>query len=92
MREHIVSYMREKYSDVPLVLYGPFEAPIYKVQNMCRMRFVIKCRINKRTRDFIGELIREFSRGMVSGGGGRRLPIKSDKNLTVSVDINPSTV
>ncbi len=75
--------IREKlagvYSDVQAVVFGPFEAPIYKVQNSCRMRMVIKCRLNKRTRDFLSEILCDF---------GRKIP----KRLTLSADLNPSSL
>ena len=32
------------YRDVPLISFGPFEAPVYRVDNRYRMRIVIKCK------------------------------------------------
>ena len=80
MYKRIIEHTKTEFTDVPIVLYGPFEAPIYKVQNMFRMRFVMKCRLNKRTRDFISELMSEFGRN------------KGEGRITISVDLNPSTV
>ncbi len=68
-----------EYSDVQAVVFGPFEAPVYKVQNTCRMRLVIKCKLNRRARHFIGHLLFEF------GKVGAR-------NLTINADLNPSSL
>ena len=80
MYKRIVEHTKTEFTDVPIVLYGPFEAPIYKVQNMFRMRFVMKCKLNKRTRDFVSELMSEFSKN------------RGENRITISVDLNPSTV
>ena len=67
------------FSDVPLVIFGPFEAPVYKVENKYRLRIVIKCRLNKRSRELFATLIKSFT--------------KSDsKQITVSIDLNPSNL
>lgn len=76
---------KRDFSDIGIIVYGPFEAPVYKVQNMCRMRFVIKCRLNKRTRLFISELMTDFS-------GKYAENRRNKQKISVSVDLNPSTV
>ncbi|MBQ3901460.1 MAG: primosomal protein N' [Clostridia bacterium] len=82
-KERMLEHLRRDYSGVKTVIYGPFEAPIYKIQNVCRLRFVIKCRLDRRTREFLSVMLTEFTRG----GQGRTL-----KNLKVSVDLNPTSV
>ncbi len=92
MMERIREHIRVDYRDVPLILFGPFEAPIYRAQNAYRMRFVIKCRLNNRSRALISDLLCEFSK---SGGGSalKKLPnSKTNGRITVSADLNPSTV
>lgn len=68
-----------EYSDVPVVSYGPFEAPVYKVENKYRMRMVIKCRLNRRSRSMFSELLCEFSKSGIRG-------------LNLSIDFNPSSL
>ena len=68
-----------EYSDVSVVKYGPFEAPVYKVEGKYRMRTVIKCRLNKRSRALLSMLLCEFSKSGVRG-------------LTLSIDLNPSSL
>lgn len=86
MKERILEHIKDDYGDVPLVVYGPFEAPVYRVQNICRMRFVIKCRLNKRTRAFISALMCEFGKASTDRKTGK------NTRITVSVDLNPTTV
>ena len=85
MGERIREHIREEYTDVKAIIYGPFEAPVYKVQNVCRLRFVIKCRLNKRTREFISSLLCDFSK---NGKNSRR----GSTQVRVSADLNPSVI
>jgi primosomal protein N' (replication factor Y) (superfamily II helicase) len=66
------------YSDVPIQMFGPFEAPVYRVDNVYRMRAVIKCRLTRRTRAMFSELLQTFS-------ALRQRPV-------LSVDFNPSSI
>lgn len=68
-----------EYNDVPTVIFGPFEAPVYRVDNKYRMRMVIKCRLNRRSRALFAQLLTENSK---SGSGTPLL----------SVDFNPSSL
>lgn len=69
----------KEYADVPLVLFGPFEAPVYKVDGKYRMRLIAKCRLNKRSRAMFSDIVSRFSR---SGA----------KGITLSADFNPSSI
>lgn len=84
MGERIREYTRKEYTDVKAIIYGPFEAPVYKVQNVCRLRFVIKCRLNKRTREFISSLLCDFSKGGPKSRGASA--------VRVTADLNPSSI
>ncbi len=68
-----------EYSDLPIIAYGPFEAPVYKVENKYRMRMVLKCTNNKRTRAMLREILSYFGSSGASG-------------LSLSVDINPTNL
>ena len=67
-----------EYRDVPLVTFGPFEAPVYRVDNKYRMRMVLKCKLDRRTLSMLAELLCKFPMLM--------------KKITVSIDLNPSTL
>ena len=79
MSEILDAGLSEEFSDVPIVKYGPFEAPVYKVEGKYRMRMVIKCRLNKRSRALFSMLLHEFSKSGVKG-------------LSLSIDFNPSSL
>ena len=65
------------YGELPFVVFGPFEAQVYKLNEKYRMRMVVKCKLTSRSRVLFGELLREFA---------------SDRAVTLSVDLNPLTV
>ena len=67
------------YSGLPIEIYGPFEAPVYKVENKYRMRVVAKCVLNKQSRALFSSVLAEFSQAGVKG-------------LSLSVDFNPSNL
>ncbi len=79
LSDMICERMKGEYSDLPLVVYGPFEAPVYKVDGKYRMRMVVKCRNNKRLRSMLSEILSHFS-----GSGAQ--------GLSLSVDINPTNL
>lgn len=63
------------FKDVALIIFGPFEAPIYRLKNKYRMRLVTKCKDNKRTRELFRTMEREYS-------------INAHKKVTIILDIN----
>ena len=71
----------EVFSDVPVVAFGPFEAPVYRVDNVYRMRMVVKCRLNRRARAMFAAILRAFT----ADSRGTHKPV-------LSVDFNPSSI
>lgn len=75
--------IREKvsgeFSGIPIVCFGPFEAPVYKLDGKYRMRIVIKCRLNRQMRAMLSQIYSEFNRRK-----------RTDPQL--SVDLNPSSL
>ncbi len=79
LREEINKYMLGEYEDVKLMVFGPFESPVYKADGKYRMRIVIKCKLNKRSREFFSRLLSEFG--------------KNNKSRAImSVNFNPTTL
>ena len=68
-----------EYSDVQMAVFGPFEAQIYRVNEKYRMRMILKCRLNKRTRALLDRVMTEA--GSLCSG-----------RVNVSIDINPSNL
>ena len=60
------------------IVFGPFEASVYRVNEKYRMRLVVKCRLNRESRKMFSEILGEFS--------------KSARNVSLSIDFNPMTV
>jgi primosomal protein N' (replication factor Y) len=77
--EQIASISKKDFSDIPLVVFGPFEAPVYKVENKYRLRTVLKCRLNKRSREFFAILFKNFAK-------------TNNKYVNMSIDFNPSNL
>ena len=66
-----------EYARLPFVVYGPFEAQVYKLNEKYRMRMMVKCRLNAQSRRLFSELLCELSK---------------DRRVTLTVDLNPLTV
>ena len=69
----------EKYPDAKTVVFGPIEAPLYKLNGIYRMRVIIKCKMNNITRRLISEAYSELSRNV-------------GKRVGISVDVNPTNM
>ncbi len=79
LREEIERYTKDEFSDVKLIVFGPFESPVYKAEGKYRMRIVIKCKLNKRSREFFSHLLADFG--------------KNNKSRAVmSVSFNPTAL
>lgn len=77
LREEIETLIGGEYKDVEMIIFGPFEAPVYKVEGKYRIRMVIKCRLNRRSRALFSHLLKTFSKE------GAYRPI-------LTVDFNPT--
>ena len=60
-------------------MFGPFEAPIYKLNEKFRVRIVVKFKNSKSMRIMFRSAMEDF---------GQKFP----QNITVSVDLNPNTI
>jgi len=77
--ELLSGYLQGEYSDVKLLIYGPFPASVYKLNKNYRLRYIIKCKTNKRTKELFSQILREMGK-------------QATKKVSVSVDVNPSMV
>ncbi len=68
-----------EFHDVPVKVYGPFEAPVYKLDGKYRMRIVIKTVLNKKSREMFSQIYTVFNKRK-----------KTEPQL--SVDFNPSSL
>ena len=79
LSEELAKLLAADYHDVKLIAFGPFEAPVYRADGKYRMRMVIKCALNRRTRAMFGALLDAF---------GRQKP----HTPLLTVDFNPSAL
>ncbi len=77
--DELKSQITSDYQDIKLIVFGPFEAPIYKINDTYRMRFVIKCRSNKRTRALLRSCLNKTMQ-------------KLGKKVSISIDVNPNSI
>lgn len=66
--------LKGEFRGLRMIFFGPFEAPIYKLNGKYRIRYLIKCRYDKTTRAFFQKLFSEFS---------------ALDGVSLSADINP---
>ena len=72
----MVELARREYADLPLYIFGPFEAQVYKAAGKYRLRMILKCKNNRRTREYLSRILTDFGR-------------HEGRHITLSVDINP---
>lgn len=77
LRQEIDKLAAIDFRDVQMIIYGPFESPVYKVEEKYRMRIVIKCRLNRRSRELFSKLLVDFGRN-------------SKGKTALSIDFNPT--
>ena len=77
LSDSIMEKVQGKYGGLPFVVFGPFEAQVYKLNDKFRMRMVVKCRLNNECRRMFGELLIQFA---------------PKRDVTLAIDLNPLTV
>ncbi|MBE6834684.1 MAG: primosomal protein N' [Ruminococcaceae bacterium] len=70
----------EQFSDVQLIVLGPIAPHVAKVGGKYRFRIIIKCRNNKRTREMISSLLKDFASNSSFNG------------VSAIADMNPDTI
>lgn len=72
--------LRQKFMpSEDLLVYGPFEAPVYRLDNRYRVRVIIKCRVSDMLNQILSELL-------------VRAAVGSDHSVRATVDFNPNGV
>lgn len=68
-----------RYEKIPMSVYGPFEAPVFRLKDQYRMRMVVKTRAGRALREMIAELLVDCAE-------------KFKRRATISADLNPSAL
>ena len=74
LSELIISKIKGEYAAFPFVIFGPFEAGVYKLNEKYRMKIVVKCKLTKESRKLFHELLVEFAK---------------KRTVTLTADLNP---
>ena len=61
------------------MIFGPFDAPVYKIGGKFRKQIIVKHKSNARTRELFAGILRKH--GKTAGG-----------KIAISIDINPSNI
>ena len=77
LHDRIVEKLNGEYSRLPFMVYGPFEAQVYKLNEKYRMRMVVKCKLTKDSRRLFHELLCEFSLA---------------RGVILAIDLNPLSI
>ncbi|MBQ9940239.1 MAG: primosomal protein N' [Clostridia bacterium] len=62
-----------------MVIYGPMDAPIYKLRNIYRRRFIVKFKNNAESRGLFDKILMSFTKQL-------------NKGVKITIDINPNSV
>ncbi|MCL2096124.1 MAG: primosomal protein N' [Oscillospiraceae bacterium] len=71
--------MNGDYRDVKAIVFGAFPANIYRLNRSFRMRFIIKCRLNKRTKEMLSVILTDINK-------------QTTKKVSVNIDVNPNMI
>ncbi len=71
--------LKGPFSDVKIIIYGPFPSPIYKIKNIYRKRFIIKYKNNTRTRALFDEVLTQIA-------------VTQENGAAVTLDIGPGLI
>lgn len=80
LKTRIESLMEGQFNDYKYDVLGPAPATIVRINNRYRYHISIRCPENKRRRELIGGILREFSRD------------KNNRGITLFADINPQDI
>ena len=76
LSDSLLQKLQGDIGKLPFVVFGPFEAQVYKINEKYRMRMVIKCKLNKQSRGLFHQLLCEFA---------------TRRKVSLAVDMNPMT-
>ena len=74
-----LSALASEFPDVPMTVFGPFEASVYKLKNKYRLKIIIKHKNNTRSRQLFARLLRSAEK-------------RASGKIAVSIDINPTAI
>ena len=77
LSDKVIGKLEGEYSGLPFMVFGPFEAQVYKLNEKYRMRMVVKCKLTSKSRRLFHELLCDFAQ---------------IRDVSLAIDLNPLTV
>lgn len=79
LKSVVESLMKTEFAGVGMILYGPFQEPVYRAEGRYRMRLVAKCALDKKTRALFARVVALYT-------------TEDTRGPLLSVDPNPSNL
>ena len=79
LKEVVETLQKTEYAGVKMILYGPFQEPVYRAEGRYRVRLVIKCALNQETRALFARVAALYT-------------AEDAKGPLLSIDPNPSNL
>ena len=77
--EMLQNHMAGEFKEVKAIVFGAFPASIYKLNKNFRMRFIIKCKMNKKTKEMLALILADIQK-------------QTTKKVSVNIDVNPNMI
>lgn len=77
LSDSIVEKLSGEFAHLPFMVFGPFEAQVYKLNEKYRLRMVMKCKLNRDTRRLFHQLL---------------VASAAERDVILSIDMNPLTM
>lgn len=77
--EQYLGSMLKTENDCLMMVFGPMDAPVYKLRNVYRRRFIIKFKNNKQSRELFNKILTTFTKTL-------------NKGVKLTLDINPNII
>ncbi len=78
--DRLVEYNSDEYKDIKLVVLGPTQAKISKINNTYRYRLAIKCKNSQRIRQMITKILKDVNKDKVYS------------KVSISISLNPPDI
>ena len=77
--EMLQAHMAGEFADVKAIVFGAFPANIYRLNRNYRMKYIIKCKMNKKTKEMLALILADIQK-------------QTTKKVAVNIDVNPNMI
>lgn len=79
LEKYLSHLLTECTDECRMMVFGPMDAPIYKLRNVFRRRFVVKFKNNAASRELLNKILTTFTKTL-------------NKGVKITIDINPNSI